>query len=463
MRQFLFLWISAGLLLLSCKKDSYLTGNASLSFSADSVSFDTVFTATGSVTRQVRIINPNDQRLLISEISLMGGAGSPFLLNINGSPGPSALDLTLEASDSLYLFISVYIRPDVRPRTFILQDSIRIRYNGTDHFIQLLAWGQNVHFLKNEIIHGNVSWPNDMPYVISGSLLVDSSSTLTIAAGCRLYFHADAPMLVDGTLQVLGEAADSLRVYFSGDRLDEPYASFPGSWPGIYFSESSSGNRLRYAVLRNGYQSLVAEGPSAGPDPKLTLEQCIISNSSDAGIMGIQSSIDAVNCLISNCGKNIELAAGGTYHFLQCTAATYSNVLLQHQFPVLSVSNAATDGSQVLTGDLQAVFTNCIFWGDSGVSDEADISQQGSTAFQVFFDHVLMKQQHFPAGADSTAVLLNADPFFNTTDNQQRIYDFHLQAGSPALNYGTDAGIPVDLDGNGRPIGEPDLGCYERQ
>jgi hypothetical protein len=463
MRKSLLLCISAGLLLFSCKKNSFTGNDAFLNLSSDSVYFDTVFSSTGSVTRQVRIINPNDQKLLISEISLMGGTGSPFILNINGAPGPVANDLTLDANDSLYLFISVYIRPDAEPKAFILQDSIRIHYNDRDLFIRLSAWGQNAHFLNNEEIKENVTWPNDLPYVISGNLRVDSNATLTIQAGSRLYFHAIAAMLVDGTLQALGEAADSLRIYFNGDRLDKPYASFPGSWPGIYFSESSTNNLLQWAVLRNGYQTIVATGPSGNAAPKVVLDQCIIDNSSDAGITGIQSAIDAANCLISNCGKNIVIALGGTYHFLQCTVASFSSPVLQHQLPVLSVSDAAMAGNQLLTSDLQAIFTNCIFWGDVGVPDEILVSREGTGAFQVLLDHSILKQEHYPDNIDSISLILNTDPLFQKTDNQKGEYDFHLQAGSPVLGQGKDAGPGRDLDGNPRPAGNQDPGCYERQ
>ncbi|MDP4212196.1 MAG: hypothetical protein Q8926_06180 [Bacteroidota bacterium] len=464
MRKSLLLCLTAGLFLISCKKDSYIGGsNALLTFSSDSVYFDTVFASARSITQQVRVFNPNDQKLRISDISLMGGKNSPFILNINGSPGPSAADLTLDANDSLYLFISVFISPNAQPNAFILEDSIRIRCNGAERFIKLSAWGQNAHFLNNQVIQGNITWNNDLPYVISGSLRVDSISTLTIQPGCRVYFHANAPLLVDGTLRVQGEAADSLRVYFNGDRLDEPYASFPDAWPGIYFSESSLNNVLEYAILLNGYQSLVAEGPSINASPKLRLNQCIINNSLDAGVYGIQSSIDATNCLISNCGKNIVIATGGTYHFIQCTVASFSTPVLLHQQPLLTVSDAGTVGSQFVTEDLQAIFTNCIFWGDTGISDEALISRQGNGAFQVLFDHAILKQQNYPANIDSMSLFLNTDPLFLKTDNRLELYDFHLQAGSPALAQGKDLGIGVDLDGFARQPGNQDLGCYERQ
>src|SRR5207344_1994342 len=99
-------------------------------------------------------------------------------------------------------------------------DSIQIVYNDNDRFVQLESWGQNAHFLRNRTLTGNVTWKNDLPYVILGGLQIDTTASLTIDRGCRIYLHADAPIIVDGTLEVLGEKFDSTRVYFQGDRLD---------------------------------------------------------------------------------------------------------------------------------------------------------------------------------------------------------------------------------------------------
>jgi len=97
----------------------------------------------------------------------------------------------------------------------------------------LEAWGQNAHFFRNKEITGSETWTNDLPYVILGSLIVDPNQILTIEKGCHIYVHADAPLIINGTIQVNGEADSADRVYFRGDRLDEPYKDFPASWPGI--------------------------------------------------------------------------------------------------------------------------------------------------------------------------------------------------------------------------------------
>jgi hypothetical protein len=455
----------AALLALSCRKDSFITTkDALVHLSSDSLFFDTVFTSSGSITQQVKIINANNQRLRLTSVKLMGGARSYFHITIDGLPGPEQDNLELEAGDSLYVFVAVQITPDAANLPFIIRDSILVSFNGNQQYVQLQAWGQNAHFLRNQVIKGNVVWNNALPYVILGGLQVDTNATLTIPAGCRIYLHADAPLLVDGSLQVTGDKYDSTKVYFQGDRLDEPYRDFPGSWPGIYFRGASANNSLQYAVIKNAYQAIVTGSPPAGPIPKLVLSQCIIDNSYDAGILAAQGSIQAVNCLISNCGRNIVLGYGGTYQFTHCTAASFSNNFITHTQPVLSVSNYLLQGTTPLSADLHVDFTNCIFWGGNGnVNDEVVLSQQGNTAFAVNFSNCLWKVKTNPPGMVSSNIIANANPLFDSVNNSRGYYDFHLKANSPALDKGVATGVPIDLDGHPRLIGLPDLGCYERQ
>ena len=450
---------------IACRKNNFInSSNAIIQVSADTLFFDTVFVSTGSITEFVKIVNANDQKLRLSSVRLMGGSASYFHLNINGVAGPERDNIDLDAGDSLYIFAAVRIDPRSAGLPFVVQDSIEVAFNGNKKFIQLQAYGQNAHFLRDAVLTGSTIWDNQLPYVILGGLRVDSNAQLTIQAGTKVYFHADAPLLVDGSLVVNGQKYDSTKVSFQGDRLDQPYNGFPGGFPGIYFRETSTGNHLQYAVIRNAYQAVVVLSPPAGTTPKVLLEQCIIDNSYDAGILAVGGSLQANNCLITNCGKNVVIGGGGSCQFIQCTAASYSNTLITHSQPVLAIADVAQQGNSTVSGDLQATFTNCIFWGGNGsVDNEVVVSRQGTHVFNVGFTNCLWKVKAAPSGVAAAGMIANQDPQFDSVNNSRLYYDLHLRAGSPAAGVGVGTALATDLDGNPRPASAPDLGAYQRQ
>ena len=451
------------LLLLSCKKDSFITDSkASLYFSSDSVLFDTVFVSTGSITQSIKIINPNNQKLMLTDVKLMGGSNSVFKLNIDGNSTITANNIELAPNDSIYVFVSVLINPNNNNQAFILQDSIQVAFNGNQKYIQLQAYGQNAHFFNNKIITTNTTWSNDLPYVILGGLQIDSGISLKIQQGCKIYFHANAPLIVNGNLHVQG--ADTARVYFLGDRLDYPYNNFPGAWPGIYLMQSSNDNMLQYAVIENAYQGIAIEGMPTDANSKLSLNNSIIQNISDAGILALQTDIAVQNCLVSNCGRNIAIGNGGNYSFTNCTIAGFSNDYVQHSNPSLSISNGSTGTSGNLIADLNASFINCLIWGDSSnVTDEVVVNKQNGSSFNVGFSNCLWRLKNSPANISATNILTSY-PMFDSVNNQKMFYDFHLKAGSPAIDQGISTPFAFDLDGNPRIVGlATDIGCYEKQ
>lgn len=454
------------LLFFSCRKDSFITTpDARVAITADTLKYDTVFVTTGSTYRFFKIINENNRRLRLSSLRLMGGVNSSYSLNVDGTAGTSFSDLEIEANDSVYVFAQVNVNPGAGNLPFILRDSIEIRYNGNTRWVQLEAWGQNAHFFRNKVISAAETWNNDLPYVILGSLTVNAGQTLTINRGCRIFVHADAPLIVNGTLLVNGLKDSADRVYFQGDRLDEPYKDFPASWPGLFFQPASRDNVLSYAVIKNAYQSIGLTDPSPNSNPKLTLNECIIDNGYDAGIIAVNSSVRARNCLISNCGRNLFLVKGGDYQFTHCTVVTYANRYLDHKDPVLYLRNYFTTANPQPQA-LNAVFRNCIFWGENGlVENEVVVDRNGNTPFSVTFDANLWKVQTSPAFINPpTGIINNQSPRFDSINTFRSYYDFRLQkGGSPAVNAGVNANVFSDLDGKPRPVGQPDLGCYEKQ
>jgi predicted outer membrane repeat protein len=110
--------------------------------------------------------------------------------------------------------------------------------------------------------------------------------------------------------------------------------------------------------------------------------------------------------------------------------------------------------------ELLNVFNN-IIWGNTANGNGSDVYLTGSGLMKLF----MYNDANGMYGVWNNALpQLNVDPKFVNPVNA--IYgDYHLQAGSPCFNYGTNGTfLPlVDLDGNSRTnnAGQVDLGCYE--
>lgn len=462
---YFFCTMLAAFLLASCTKDDFNTSaNAGLNTSTTFVKFDTVFTSIGSVTQSFTITNPNNQKLLLSSIRLAGGNSSPYNININGIPNAQADNIEIAAKDSIYIFVTVRINPDLAELPFLVQDSIEIAYNNNKRYVQLEAYGQNANFLRNAVITENRTWNNRLPYVILGGLQIDTNVVLTVDAGCKIYCHADAPWLVDGTLIVNG--THDQPVLFTGDRLDEDYKDLPASWPGIYFRQTSKNNLLNFAVINNAYQAVVAEYYASNGFYKLTMHQCTVNNAFDAGLLLVNTSVDINNSLISNCGNNINIVLGGNYVFTNCTVPGYSSYV-PHKKPVLQVSNAALQNSVLLTAAIQATFDNCIFWGEETniVPDEILMEKKGADNYTVNFNNCIYRATADPAFSTITACIKNVNPGFDVIEYADRIFNFHVSSpAAPGIDNGRATIFTRDLDNNSRVVGNAtDIGCYEKQ
>lgn len=452
------------LFISSCQKDSFITSpDARLHTSRDSVKFDTVFTTAGNITQSFKIFNDNNQKLLLTRVKLMGGVSSAYKININGTAASELSNIELAANDSMYVFVTVTINPNAANQPFIVKDSIQVSFNGNNRYVQLQAYGQNAVYLNNAVITSSTVFTKTRPYVILGSLRIDTPVTLTLNAGARIYAHANAPVLVDGSLIANGTVTE--KIIFRGDRLDADYKDLPAGWPGIYFRGSSKNNTLTFTNILNAYQAVVVTNPSVNANPKLILHQCIIDNAYDAGLLCVNSSVQADNCLFTNSGNNVAISLGGDYQFTHCTMASYSNNFIAHKNPVLQVANYAVQGSTVFTNNLNASFRNTIMWGDTGtVQNDVVVAKQGSNTFAVNFQNCLYRVATDPANSVLTNNLKNLNPLFDSIDIAKNSYNFRISnATAPGINKGIATTFLKDLDDKNRNVGLPDMGCYEKQ
>lgn len=467
--RYLLILCSAALyafVLPSCNKNEISTDpDAVLALSADTLHFDTVFTSRGSVTRQVRIVNPGEKRLQVQVTAPT--AGTVFFINVNGRQVSGAETVTLNSGDSAYIFVRATVDPNAADNPFLLEDSLKLSWNGNTSWLQLRAYGQNANYINSAVIAANTTWSGARPYVITRQVTIADGATLTIGPGTKIYTDATAFLRVEGTLRVNGTSSD--RVLFTSSRLDETYKDIPGTWPGMVFTASSKNNLLQYTDILNAYQGVVCAGTGAANPVQLTLNAVRIHNIYDVGLYAINSSISAVNCEITQVGNeglpgsggsNVILAGGGSYSFDHCTMATYGNFYQNHKQPVVFATNSFNGSSAAMVAD----FTNSIIFGQSGFTESEIVSAvSGGASFSGKIQNCLYKAKTDPAGFTITNSILNTDPQFDTINTNLRRYNFRLKETSPCIDAAL-SGLIIDLDGNPRPVGtRPDIGAYEKQ
>jgi hypothetical protein len=450
------------------------------SFSADTVTFDTVFTTIGSSTLYLKVYNRNNRPLLIQSVTLAGGESSFFRLNIDGVSSYGEHDIEIPPDDSLFIFIAVTVDPTNVNNPVVIKDSIVFNTQGALQDVKLIAYGQDVHLINGDII-GTQTWINDKPYLIYNSMAVDTGQILTIDEGTQIFLHRNSSMIIWGTLLVNGTTEKP--VVFRNDRLEEFYDIVAGQWGTLYFDPISKGNKINYAVIKNGIAGIQIGFPSDYQVPELELSNSIIMNVSYVGIYAFGAEITCYNTVISNCaGAAAALLRGGNYRFLHCTISNYGVIGSSRSGPSVVLSNVFYNPEYneasghydyvPYTGDLEeAEFANSIIYGS--LTHELQFINNLSGLFNYRFDHCLIKAVEDSINIDDqehyNALILNKDPYF-MNDSDRFHLDYRLDTLSPAKDagdpmlLGTFPFLEFDLAGNLRNTdGNPDLGAFERK
>jgi hypothetical protein len=447
-----FLCLVAWCTLSSCRKNlSYSKGN--LTFSTDTVVFDTVFTTVGSTTKQFKLYNPSNKPLKIDQISLMGGDQSPFRINVDGVKGPLVSNLVVEAKDSLFVFVEVTLAVNNQTLPMVVEDSIQFTTNGVNQYVQLAVWGQDAYFHYKDLNEG--IWPNDKPHVIYGYAAVDSSKTLEIQAGTQLFMHKNAILYVyKGCLKIQGLL--NQEVVIQGDRLESMYDDVPGQYYGIYFHQALP-SVIDYAIIKNGTAGvhLYSEDPS-NVSYTLEMKNSRISNAARYGVfIYAGAKVKAENCIISkNQSHALLMLAGGDFNFNHCHLLGYGG----SQVPAVGISNYfynSLTGITTLGNIGEGTLSNSIVSGNLNNEIVVDTLSQGSTV-NLNIHYSLIKHQEIPTAAYFSNILWNVDPLFIDVAEG----DFTFSNASPLQGSGTPSTVITDILGNSR-NNPPDLGAYE--
>ena len=476
--------------------------NHQLTFSTDTLSFDTIFTTIGSTTGYFMIYNRNSEALKIETIRLSGGEKSGFRINIDGRKGDVFNDISIWKKDSLYVAVEVTVNPNDEDSPFVIYDSVVFIVNGSTQYVLLEAYGQNAHILKGGItFSSDTTLTAEKPYLIYDSIRIPEGVTVLIDKGASFYMHKGAKWLIDGTILTSGTQDEP--VLFRADRLNKfnaylSYDNISAQWDGLYFGASSFDNELNYTLIRNGIAGLVFE--TSTPDrKKIDIRNSQIKNMDGNVLSAVNCHIEASNTEFSNATAYLVLLSGGKYQFTHCTMANYMRpAMMSHNttrfIQTLTLAdNTITiqeDGEEVVQTFplLQAYFDNCIidgnqlpdttkrYRGEIMFSTDDPFMDGDDAHFNYRFNHCVIKTKKVD-GERFNEVLFIENPRVENTqyvksdekdedDNYDFIYDFRLAGESLGIGK-ADRSIteqfPTDRYGTNRLTGEfgPSIGAYE--
>lgn len=456
--------ITLAFFLSSCSDEEKFTTDrgAILSFSTDTVSFDTLFTGISSSTERLCAYNRNSSGVRISNVRLSSGGQSGFKMNVDGEYGTSIDNVEILKKDSIFIFVEVNApeQNSVEP-TKVEDDIIFTLESGIEQKVSLIAYGQDVHILKAQTINGNETLNATLPYLIYDSLVVAQGSTLTLEQGTTLCFHNGAQLIVHGKLNIDGTMEKP--VTLRGDRTDRlltnlPYDRLDNQWGGIYLSPSCTGSAISYADIHGSNYGIISDSISG----EITIENSIIHNVGGDGLYLLDSKALVVNSQFSNARGNCIAILGSTASFYHCTVAQFcpwtadrGNALIVNDYEEEDIPHLAS-----------AKFYNCFVTGYD--DDEVYGTPIGETLDLNFYNCVLLTDiSDTTYFHNCTAEDKDLDRYqstnFHIFDTDAYYYDFRLDSLSTARRKGSPEYSKLcPADRNGLPRGEsPDAGCYQ--
>ncbi len=467
--------------LSSCIEENFSSNSdLKISFSIDTISFDTLISETASYTRTFKVHNNNKQSIKFSSVRLGAGEASNFRFNVNGYiPGDNntLTDVEILGKDSIFVFVETTV-PENDSVHILILDSLIFEYNTNISQVQLQAVGKNAQVLRNHSISGDVTFNGEKPYLIFNYLHVPFGSTLTITEGAELYFHSGANLIVDGNIRCIGSRENPITI--AGDRFDRvddanntPYYYLPSQWGDIALQNTNGDHIFDHTNIRGSSMGILLLGNSHS-SPKLKISNSSLHSFGAYGVYSQNGNLTIENTEISNCGKSCVYILGGEYYMAHSTIANYFRYA-PRDVPACYITNYHKSTFSIQHFPISsAVVENSIIFGLNTSELILDKDTTSSADFNVLIANNLIKmkrveQQYYlnNTWAFSQNNMGLDTVFVNTTYNKENgYYNFQLDSLSHAIsraNTTVAANYPLDRLGVSRLSDDaPDLGAYEK-
>ncbi len=458
----------------SCTDDDDFSTSASdlLTFSMDTVRFDTVFSTVTSSTRSFWIHNNSGRSIRCTNVRLENGNQSGFRVNVDGASlgatdGYQVGNIEVRKGDSARVFVKITSPKANRTEPKNITDNLIFQLeSGAQQKVNLDAFSWDAVFLKNRHVSNDTTITSGSPIVVYGKLVVGKNATLTISPGTTMYFHSDAGIDVEGRLICKGTAEKG--IVLRGDRLDNmfdylPYDYVSGQWQGLQIREGSYDNTVSFTDIHGSFDGLRVDSSDVSRD-KLDISNTTIHNCQGEALYIENSKVKITNCQLSNSLGSCLYVNGGDVSVNNCTLAQF--------YPFDSSRGSALRFSGIEYPLKSFVCNNTLVTGYS--TDEMageKPSGDNHNEFNFDFSHCILRTP--PVETDDSVHFVSVEfenpedttvagtKNFVKTDTDKLRYDFHLQATSAAIDKADPStSSPTDRDGTVRD-GKPDIGAYE--
>lgn len=425
-RLFFFVLTIVALLTACTDNDSFSTARGNrLTFSEDTIRFDTLFSTVPSATQAFWVRNNSSDGIRILTARLERGSQSGFRANVDGTYlNPVGNDFEVRKGDSLLVFVEITAHEThVDGPQFVEDNLILTLESGVEQRVNLRTYSWDAEKINSLIVSRDTVIESSRPLVLYGNgICVEEGATLTLR-NTELYFHDGAGIDVYGQFM----AYDCL---FRGDRLDHmftylPYDRIPGQWNGISIYPTSTSNQIANCEIRNTFYGLMCDST------EVSLQNTIIHNSNGPGLSARQCNVVLSYCQLSNALDDCLLLEGCQALVDHCTLA---------QFYPFSSNRLAAIHFANTTGPLALECTNSLVTGYAEDVLIGEIVNQ-DVAFDYYFSDCILRTDSVKAPEHFNNIIwetsnseVQGKEHFRIVDEINFYYDFTIDSISPAFS-----------------------------
>ncbi len=429
-RRLFFFVFTIVVLLTGCSdNDSFSAASGNrLSFSEDTIFFDTIFSTVPSTTQTFWVRNKSNDGIRILTARLERGTQSGYRVNVDGTYlNPVGNDFEVRKGDSLLVFVEVTTHENHASGPQLVEDNLIFTLeSGAEQYINLRTYSWDAQKINSLIVRRDTLISSTVPIILYGTgISVEEGATLKLQ-NTELYFHDGAGLEVLGKLE-----ADSC--LFRGDRLDHmfdylPYDRISGQWKGINLASPNVIHVLTNCEIRNAIDALICDSTT------LVMTNSVIHNSSGAGLQARHSNLTLSYCQFTNTFGDCLSLDGCIAKVDHCTLA---------QFYPFSANRGAALRFGCTTQPLLLTCSNTLVTGYEDDVLMGQVHAEEPVLCDYHFANCILRTDSVDDGERFESIVwetpkdsIQGKKHFCTIDEDNLYYDFTIDSISPAYKRG---------------------------